>query len=164
MVGRVLGRARNLVEGAVRAGRGVPHELNAILATRESHARHPATTTECTMTKQRRREAAKAETVSSTATRTRTTESGPPFVWDPARRFQLRCDLDAAFFHLYGIARDDIAYVMDTFPIVRRHDESAFGEYRTKRVVLEVYDALAKAAASGKPYVSPLGPPRRASR
>jgi hypothetical protein len=52
---------------------------------------------------------------------------------------------------------------MDTFPIVRRHDESAFGEYRTKRVVLEVYDALAKAAASGKPYISPLGPPRRAT-
>jgi hypothetical protein len=90
-------------------------------------------------------------------------DEGPPFVWDPARRFALRCELDAAFFHLYGIARDDIAYVMDTFPIVRRHDESAFGEYRTKRAVLETYDALAKAAASGKPYVSPLGPPRRAT-
>jgi hypothetical protein len=31
------------------------------------------------------------------------------------------------------------------------------------RVVLETYDALASAAASGKPYVSPLGPPRRAT-
>jgi hypothetical protein len=91
-------------------------------------------------------------------------DEGPPFAWDPARRFQLRCELDAAFFHLYGVARDDVAYVMDTFPIVRRHDESAFGEYRTKRVVLETYDALAKAAASGKPYASPLGPPRRTSR
>ncbi len=91
-------------------------------------------------------------------------DEGPPFAWDPARRFQLRCELDAAFFHLYGLGRDDVEYVMDTFPIVRRHDESAFGEYRTKRVVVEVYDALAKAAASGKPYASPLGPPKRASR
>ena len=27
--------------------------------------------------------------------------SGPPFRWDQERRFQLRCELDAAFFHLY---------------------------------------------------------------
>ena len=31
---------------------------------------------------------------------------------------------------------------MDTFPIVRRKDEETFGEYRTKRVVLEIYDAM----------------------
>jgi hypothetical protein len=31
---------------------------------------------------------------------------------------------------------------MDTFPIVRRQDEARFGEYRTKRVLLEMYDAL----------------------
>ena len=26
---------------------------------------------------------------------------GPPFRWDEERRFLLRCELDAAFFHLY---------------------------------------------------------------
>ena len=26
---------------------------------------------------------------------------GPPFRWDEERRFQIRCELDAAFFHLY---------------------------------------------------------------
>ena len=26
---------------------------------------------------------------------------GPPFRWDEERRFQLRCELDASFFHLY---------------------------------------------------------------
>ncbi len=31
---------------------------------------------------------------------------------------------------------------MDTFPIVRRKDEVRWGEYRTKRVVLEQYDRL----------------------
>ena len=45
---------------------------------------------------------------------------GPPFRWDPERRFLLRAELDAAFFHLYGIGRDDADYILDTFPIVRR--------------------------------------------
>ena len=31
---------------------------------------------------------------------------------------------------------------METFPIVKRKDESAYGEYRTKRQILEQYDAL----------------------
>jgi len=26
---------------------------------------------------------------------------GPPFRWDEERRFLLRCELDAAYFHLY---------------------------------------------------------------
>ncbi len=84
---------------------------------------------------------------------------GPPFRWDPERRFALRCELDAAFFHLYGLSRNDAAHVMDTFPIVRKNDEKAHGEYRTKRVILGVYDALADAIRSGKPYKTRLDPP-----
>ncbi|MFP4566619.1 MAG: Eco57I restriction-modification methylase domain-containing protein, partial [Spirochaetaceae bacterium] len=38
---------------------------------------------------------------------------GPPFRWDPKRRFIIRCELDAAFFHLYGIERDDVDYIME---------------------------------------------------
>ncbi len=38
---------------------------------------------------------------------------------------------------------------MDTFPIVRRKDEAAHGEYRTKRLILERYDALAECIANG---------------
>jgi len=84
---------------------------------------------------------------------------GPPFKWDPARRFLLRCELDAAFFHLYGISYDDAAYILDTFPIVKKNDEKANGEYRTKRVILEIYDAMAAASKSGKPYQTLLSPP-----
>jgi hypothetical protein len=84
---------------------------------------------------------------------------GPPFRWHPERRAVLRADLDAAFFHLYGLARDDADYVLDTFPIVRRNDEKAHGEYRTKRLVLEAYDAMAEAARTGRPYTTPLDPP-----
>jgi len=32
---------------------------------------------------------------------------------------------------------------MDTFPIVMRKDEQAHGEYRTRRVILEMYDQMA---------------------
>lgn len=100
---------------------------------------------------------------------------GPPFRWDPERRFRLRCELDALFFHLYLPAepdgswrratrewapveetpgafealtslfpkpRDAVSYILDQFPIVRRRDEERFGEYRTRRAVLELYDEM----------------------
>jgi hypothetical protein len=56
---------------------------------------------------------------------------GEPFCWDEERRFILRSELDAAYFHLYGIAHDEVDYIMETFPIVKRKDEAQFGEYRT---------------------------------
>lgn len=84
---------------------------------------------------------------------------GPPFRWDPARRFLLRAELDAAFFHFYGISRDDTDHIMETFPIVRKNDENAHGEYRTKRVILEIYDEMAEAIRSGKAYQTRLVPP-----
>jgi hypothetical protein len=66
----------------------------------------------------------------------------PPFKWDEARRAQLRADLDGLYGHLYGLSREELAYILDTFPIVRRKDEAQYGEYRTKRMVLEAYDNL----------------------
>jgi hypothetical protein len=77
---------------------------------------------------------------------------GPPFTWNDERRLLLRAELDACFFHLYGIERDDIEYIMGTFPIVKRRDESTYGEYRTARLILERYDEMSKAAESGVPY------------
>jgi hypothetical protein len=112
--------------------------------------------------------------------------SGPPFRWDEERRFLLRCELDAAFFKLYlptevnggwkladsetaedrarlkasfPTPRDAVAYIMGTFPIVKRKDEEKWGEYRTRRVILEIYDALAEAARTGVPYQTILDPP-----
>lgn len=83
---------------------------------------------------------------------------GPPFRWNPERRFEIRCELDAAFFHLYGIAREDVDYILDTFPIVRKNDEKRFGEYRTKRRILELYDRMQRATETGKAFVSDLDP------
>ncbi|MBW2097066.1 MAG: N-6 DNA methylase, partial [Deltaproteobacteria bacterium] len=84
---------------------------------------------------------------------------GPPYRWDDARRFMLRCELDAAYFHLYCIIREDMEYIMDTFTIVRRRDEQKYGEYRTKRVILECYDTMAEAMKTGRPYQTILDPP-----
>jgi hypothetical protein len=103
--------------------------------------------------------------------------SGPPFRWDEDRRFLLRCELDAAFFHLYLGSEDEwrqqpealtrafptprhaVSYIMDTFPIVKRKDESKHGTYRTKATILQIYDALAHSIATGTPYQSLLDPP-----
>ena len=96
-------------------------------------------------------------------------DDGPPFRWDEDRRFLLRAELDAAFFHLYGIDRDDMDYIMETFPIVKRKDEKEYGTYRTKDKILEIYDALTKANSAGTDYESLLDPapgdgPRHAAR
>ena len=85
---------------------------------------------------------------------------GPPFKWDEERRFLLRCELDAAFFHLYGIGRDDVSYIMDTFPIVKRKDEAQYeGQYRTRDTILAIYDAMAEATRTGVSYQTLLDPP-----
>ena len=63
------------------------------------------------------------------------------------------------FFHLYGIERDDVDYIMETFPIVKRKDEAAHGSYRTKEKILEIYDAMQRAIESGESYPTVLDPP-----
>jgi len=81
------------------------------------------------------------------------------FRHEEARRFLLECELNAAYFRLYGISRADSDYIVETFPIFRRQDEHQFGEYRTKRVILEIFDAMAEAERSGGSYQTRLDPP-----
>lgn len=65
--------------------------------------------------------------------------------WVPEEqiRASIRAELDGLMFHLYGVDRDDVDYILETFPIVKRKDEKAFGEFRTKRLILEAYDRFA---------------------
>lgn len=120
-------------------------------------------------------------------------EYSAPFRWDEERRFLLRAELDAAFFHLYlpsepdgnwrmarkseGCPQDEtpeqletlrkhfptpreaVAYILDTFPIVRKKEEAKWGEYRSRRVILEIYDAMQEAIRTGRPYETRLDPP-----
>ncbi len=84
---------------------------------------------------------------------------GPPFVWDDARRTTLLVELDAAMFHLYGFSRDDIEWVMESFPVIKRDDVKEHGDYRTLIRIRETWDAMAAAAQTGEPWVSSLNPP-----
>jgi hypothetical protein len=70
-----------------------------------------------------------------------------------------QAELDATFFRLYGLERDEVEHVLGSFPILRRKDEAKFGEYRTARLILEIHDAMASAIATGVPYQTTLDPP-----
>lgn len=41
----------------------------------------------------------------------------------------------------------------------RKHESKLNGDYRTERVILEIYDALAESQRIGQAFVSPLNPP-----
>ncbi|MGC5031093.1 Eco57I restriction-modification methylase domain-containing protein [Micromonospora sp. DT229] len=90
---------------------------------------------------------------------------GAPFKWNEERRATIRAELDALFFHLYGICRNDAIYIMETFLIVKRKDEAKYGTYRTKDLILSEYDRMAFAGVSlttplveGDNYASTLCP------
>jgi hypothetical protein len=46
---------------------------------------------------------------------------------------------------------------MTTFRVVK--DEMRYGEYRTNRVILEMYDKMRQAMDTGEPYQTVLQPP-----
>jgi Eco57I restriction-modification methylase len=84
-------------------------------------------------------------------------DEAPPFVWNADRRFAIRAELDTAYFHLYGINRDDVGYIMDSFGAFQRNDPDRFA--RTRSLILNIYDAMAAAIETGKPYETVLDPP-----
>lgn len=78
----------------------------------------------------------------------------PPFRWDEDRRAQLRAELDATYARLYGLTRDELRYILDpkevlgegfpgeTFRVLKEKEIRLYGEYRTRRLVLEAWDKL----------------------
>ena len=65
----------------------------------------------------------------------------PPFKWDEERRAKLRAELDAIYAHLYGLTKEELDYILETFPIVKRKDIEKYGSYRTKEMILNYYEA-----------------------
>jgi hypothetical protein len=80
--------------------------------------------------------------------------SGDPFIWDEDRRAFLRAELDAYYARLYGLTRDELRYILDpqdvygpgfpgeTFRVLKDKEMRLYGEYRTRRLVLEAWDQL----------------------
>ena len=69
--------------------------------------------------------------------------NGNPFLWNDKERFQLQCELDAIYAHLYGLEKEEMDYILETFPIVKRKDIAKYGSYRTKETILQLYDEFA---------------------
>ncbi|MEO3826037.1 DNA methyltransferase [Actinomadura sp. B10D3] len=98
-------------------------------------------------------------------------DTGKPFQWDEGRRAQIRAELDAYFFHLYGIDREDTDYILETFQSdsgggLKNNEIAKYGTYRTKDLVLAQYDRMAAVGVDldgplldGENYTSTLTPP-----
>jgi hypothetical protein len=80
---------------------------------------------------------------------------GPPFRWNDDDRRNRRARLDALYFHLYGIEREDADYILSTFPIVERQDRATHGRYLTRDLILAWMNAL----AAGEPDAEIVLPP-----
>jgi hypothetical protein len=68
---------------------------------------------------------------------------GIPFVWKwkEQERADLRAQLDAAFFHLYGLSRDDAAYILSTFQNSGSADQGkTIAPHSTADLILAYYD------------------------
>ena len=91
-------------------------------------------------------------------------DEGTPFRWDEERRALLRAELDAFFFRMYGIDDPaDVEYILDTFATetggLRHHEIAKYGEYRTRRLVLDAHARMDTPTPAGIRYATPLTPP-----
>ncbi|REE98222.1 Eco57I restriction-modification methylase domain-containing protein [Thermomonospora umbrina] len=97
-------------------------------------------------------------------------DASEPFCWDEERRAQIRAELDAYFFLLYGITQDDADYILETFQTdtggLKNNEIAKYGTYRTKDLVLAEYNRMAPlgvnletALVDGENYTSTLTPP-----
>jgi len=78
----------------------------------------------------------------------------PPFPWNPERRAVVRAELDAYYAKLYGLSYDELRYILDpadvygedfpgeTFRVLKNNEIKKYGEYRTKRLVLEAWERV----------------------
>lgn len=77
-----------------------------------------------------------------------------PFIFDPDRRAVLQAELDAIVAHLYGLTTDELRYILDpedicgpgcineTFRVLKERELREYGEYRTRRLVLDAFRTL----------------------
>jgi len=59
-----------------------------------------------------------------------------PYNWDEERRRELRVDLEALFFSLYGLGEDEVNHIFESFWSVKEDEIEEYGEYKLKQQVL----------------------------
>jgi hypothetical protein len=62
--------------------------------------------------------------------------------WKEDERAELMAELDAAYFLLYGIERENVGYILSTFSGARAEDEGIFSAGRPFERILRCYDKL----------------------
>jgi len=72
----------------------------------------------------------------------------PVHRWNPSERATLMAELDAAFFLLYGIGRDDAEYILGTFRGAGRAGDGPAEMFPAETPVLDAYDRLAARTGS----------------
>ncbi|MGH7137400.1 MAG: hypothetical protein ACREHD_16775, partial [Pirellulales bacterium] len=65
----------------------------------------------------------------------------PDHRWSVGERIDLLAELDAAYFHLYGLSRDDVEYILTTFQ-AHRPDASTPDLFSRGTPILDAYDRL----------------------
>lgn len=99
-----------------------------------------------------------------------------PFIWDEDRRAILRAELDAYYAALYGLTRDELRYILDpqdiygpdfpgeTFRVLKEKEIRQYGEYRTRRLVLEAWDRLEASGELPRPAYENQAPAQPVSQ
>ncbi len=79
---------------------------------------------------------------------------------DDDARAEARAKIDVVVAkYLYRLTKQQVEHILTTFPTLERNEIRRHGEYRTKRLILEIYDTMADWVGMGKPYPTPLDPP-----
>ncbi|MDD5327132.1 MAG: N-6 DNA methylase [Phycisphaerae bacterium] len=68
--------------------------------------------------------------------------------WDPAERLDLMAELDAAYFLLYGIERNDVEYILSTFQGLQKESPDLLAGSTTIIRILQFYDELKSKSSS----------------
>ncbi len=80
----------------------------------------------------------------------------PPFKWDENRRAVLKAELDAIYAKLFGLTTEELRYILDpqdvygadfpgeTFRVLKEKEIRLYGEYRTRRLVMEAWEKITK--------------------
>ena len=66
----------------------------------------------------------------------------PVHKWNATERAELTAELDAAFFLLYGIDREDAEYILGTFRGLEQGEHEAGRLFDMGSEILEAYDRL----------------------
>jgi hypothetical protein len=73
-------------------------------------------------------------------------DTPPGALIDPREREDVRAEVDAIVAkHVYGLTAEEVSYVLDQFPVLKKRDTKTFGAYVTKDRILERYDSLGHA-------------------